>query len=209
MKLLVFYYDHQQYIIYPCIKFIHEFWFTNNDSKGAKVGVALKILIISYSLTVLLREGFQMSGYVKYDEIISIIGGCIAYVQGFLLHSFLTYRLLVTFKGSVYEMLKCKLVGLIAILFLNMICGMWLVLTWKIIENWKIETQIIINILYKVIQLLINISILFAFNSRLYRLILSCPNEVGNVTVMIKITMHPTNVLQNRNGYLKSSDVIL
>ena len=168
-------------ILIVTIKFIHEFWFTKKeDGNGGKVNIRLKVLTISVTLSMLIRFGFQLFDYYKYNKIVSLTGSCIAYFSGFLLYTFITYRLLATFKGSSYEISKYRLIILITILFLNMIYGMWTTTQYKITENWKEQSQLIIDTIYGIILFLINIWILMAFNSRLYKVILSTPNEFGD-----------------------------
>ena len=174
------------------IKFIHEFWGSNKVSNGSKVNIRLKLLTISVTISTLIRFVFQICDYAEYNAAISLTGSCISYFAGFLLYILIAYRLLANFRGTAYQIPKWRLILMITLLFINMIYGMWSTLTRKTTQQWTTQNQIIISTIYSIIAFIINIWILIAFNSRLYKLILLTPNEFGDTT---EITIQQGNYI--------------
>ena len=128
----------------------------------------------------MMRFGFEMSSYVKYNETVSIIGNYIAYLNGFFFYVFLIVRLLMIFKESIYALPKWRIITYFAVILLNLIYG-WTMSTLErqtsYINEISSTEKTIIAVIYTVVQFILTSWILIAFNARLYLLILTSPDN--------------------------------
>jgi len=146
-------------------RMIYDMWCRNER----KLQPSLKILAVLYPLFAVIRSIFQLQGMYVFNNTASIIGSCFAYLYAFVFFVFLLLWLSSTFEGTAFPIAKWKLFISLGLCGLNVMFG--LLQTIGRYEQLQQDNELAFNLIYSGVYICIDVWIVYAFNSRLCRLI--------------------------------------
>ena len=159
-------------------KLCYDFWCnTKYNIQRFKDTVHLKILAILYLLFAIIRFIFSMIGYVKFIFISSIIGQNIAVIVPFLLILFLLLWLKSTFINTVHEISTLKITVAIIFNCIRFILRLINIYLYYFYDPFDAQMDMILSTITMIIDLSIMIWIVFAFNTRLCKLLITSDGE--------------------------------